>query len=343
MLAEKMQDLGYDENFTSTDGDSPAAIGNRIGAAVIAYGLADGSNEAGNYADPSYTPVNEPLIYKLGEIEMVDPNRWQPLALDFIVTQNGIPLPDKVQIYVGSGWGPTLPFALTGSRPYHDPGIPPQINHNSNPDNWQCAGGASEDEYKAAAVEVIRYNSRLTADDGATIDISPGAHGNNPLGTNDGTGYPVNPATGQPYAPNVVKRGDYMRVVPQFWADGPKSETPPGHWHLFANYVSDNPLTVKQIGGTGPVVNDLEWDVKLYFALSAATHDAAVACWGHQTHIRLRTADLHDPFHGEPRTVLRSGRTVVPHVRLAARAWIDRGHHVGHDRARRTSRAPRGP
>jgi hypothetical protein len=279
MLAEKMEDLGYDESFTSTVGDSPAAIGNRIGAAIIAHGLSDGSNEAGNYADPTYTPVNEPLIYKLGEIEMVDPNRWQPLALDFFITQNGIPLPSGIQGYVGSGWGPTLPFALTGPRPYHDPGIPPQINHNSNPDDWQCAGGASEDEYKAAAVEVIRYNSRLSPDDGVTIDISPGARGNNTLGTNDGTGYPVNPVTGQPYAPNVVKRGDFTRIIPQFWADGPKSETPPGHWHLYANYVSDSPLVIKQIGATGPVVNDLEWDVKMYFAISSATHDAAVACW----------------------------------------------------------------
>jgi hypothetical protein len=36
---------------------------------------------------------------------------------------------------------------------------------------------------------------------------------------------------------------------------------------------------VKQIGGTGPVVDDLEWDVKLYLALNAAVHDAACAAW----------------------------------------------------------------
>ncbi len=40
----------------TTTGDTPAAVGNRIGAAVIAFGLADGSNEAGNYADPTYAP-----------------------------------------------------------------------------------------------------------------------------------------------------------------------------------------------------------------------------------------------------------------------------------------------
>jgi hypothetical protein len=75
-----------------------------------------------------------------------------------------------------------------------------------------------------------------------TIDISPGRYGNNPLGTNDGTGHPVNPVTGQPYAPNVVPRGDFARVLAEFWADGPKSETPPGHWNTLANHVTDHPM-----------------------------------------------------------------------------------------------------
>jgi hypothetical protein len=34
-----------------------------------------------------------------------------------------------------------------------------------------------------------------------------------------------------------------------------------------------------RVGGTGPVVDRLEWDVKLYFTLNAALHDAACAGW----------------------------------------------------------------
>lgn len=116
--------------------------------------------------------------------------------------------------------------------------------------------------------------------DNTLVDISPGAIGNNPLGSDAGTGFTTNPVAGGNYAANNVKRGDYTRVLAEFWADGPNSETPPGHWHVLANQVADNPLTVKRIRGTGPVVNDLEWDVKVYFALSAATHDAACAAWG---------------------------------------------------------------
>jgi len=112
------------------------------------------------------------------------------------------------------------------------------------------------------------------------IDISPNARGNNTLGTNDGSGHALNPATGLAYSPQIVPAGDYYRVLAEFWADGPESETPPGHWFTIANYVSDHPAFVKRIGGVGPVVDDLEWDVKLYLALGGAMHDAAVAAWG---------------------------------------------------------------
>ncbi|HXJ72924.1 MAG TPA: vanadium-dependent haloperoxidase, partial [Candidatus Dormibacteraeota bacterium] len=126
-------------------------------------------------------------------------------------------------------------------------------------------------------------------DDGVMIDISPGVYGNNSLNDPpadyqipsiyDGHGHAENPITHQPYASNLVKRGDYVRALSEFWADGPTSETPPGHWNVVANDVADSPFLVKKIGGTGPIVDDLEWDVKMYLALNAATHDAACACW----------------------------------------------------------------
>src|SRR5207249_1141107 len=46
-----------------------------------------------------------------------------------------------------------------------------------------------------------------------------------------------------------------------------------------ANNVSDNTNFVKRLGGVGPVLDDLEWDVKLYFAVNAGVHDAACAAW----------------------------------------------------------------
>ncbi|MBL9121609.1 MAG: hypothetical protein JNL80_17005, partial [Phycisphaerae bacterium] len=57
--------LGYDKNFTSTVGNTPAAIGNRIASVILAAGLVDGSNEQGNYApNNGYVPVNPSLPFK---------------------------------------------------------------------------------------------------------------------------------------------------------------------------------------------------------------------------------------------------------------------------------------
>lgn len=271
----RMLARGFDKTFTSTTGDLPAAVGNRIAAAVIAYGLADGSNEAGNYGDPTYTSVNEPLIVKLPANDpalpgtvMADPDRWQPLALDFQVTQNGIPLPGQIQKFVGARWNQVTPFALTRANPsdvYLDPGPQPHLG---------------DPEFTDGPVQLLGFSQALDPTNPTMIDISPHGFGNNPLGTNDGTGYALNPVTGLPYTPQLVKRADFARVLAEFWADGPESETPPGHWNVLANRVADDPATVKQIGGAGPVVNDLEWDVKTYLALNGAEHDAAIACWG---------------------------------------------------------------
>ncbi|MEL6132932.1 MAG: vanadium-dependent haloperoxidase, partial [Bacteroidota bacterium] len=104
-----------------------------------------------------------------------------------------------------------------------------------------------------------------------------------------GPGHTLNPVTGQPYEPNIVPRGDYARVLAEFWADGPDSETPPGHWFTILNYVNDHPMLEKKFEGEGPVLDDLEWDVKSYFTLGGAMHDAAISAWsvkGYYDYIR---------------------------------------------------------
>src|SRR5207247_10598501 len=82
-------------------------------------------------------------------------------------------------------------------------------------------GTPADAAYKQAAVDVIRKSAELDPTDQRTVDIAPDAMGDNPLGTNDGHGYRVNPVTGKPYAPEDVPRADYARVLAEFWADGP--------------------------------------------------------------------------------------------------------------------------
>lgn len=282
-LNARMIALGYDPGITTTTGPSPAAVGNRIAASVLAFGAADGSNEASGFENQYYEPVNEPLIpdEHFGNPTITDPNRWQQLALDSFIDQGGNPQPGEVRDFLSPEWGVVSAFALSGEDltifpgpedfdwwVFHDPGPPPKL------------GGPGDQAYRHGFKQVVEFSSTLDPDDGVMIDISPASIGNNSLGQNDGNGYDVNPITGQPYTPQIVPRGDYTRVLAEFWADGPDSETPPGHWFTILNYVSDHPLLEKRFNGTGPVLDGLEWDVKAYLALGGGMHDVAVATWG---------------------------------------------------------------
>lgn len=264
-----MAKLGYDINDQSSAGDGPRALGNRIGSAVLDAFAEDGANEQNNYADPNgYTARNAPLIVDLPGTVVRDPTRWQPLGLSQAVTQNGISLGSGAQGYIGSQWGQVVPFALVRpapGAPYLDLGPPPT---------------ALDDDLVQAAVEIIRRTAELDIQDGVRWDVSPGAYGNNSLGSNDGHGRPVNPVTGLPYPPEPVLRGDFARMLAEFWADGPSSETPPGHWNTIANSVSYDPRFERRLFGSAPEVMDpLAWDVHLYLALNGALHDAAIAAW----------------------------------------------------------------
>ena len=260
-----MQRLGYDPDDMTAAGDSPRALGNRIAQAIIAFGATDGANEQNDYADTTgFSFVNSPLVVDDTGATMVNPSLWQPLNLAVSVTQNGINTTAGVQGYIGAHWRSVTPFAMTrpeGGGLYHNPGPAP-------------AFGA---EVRGFVVDIIRKSSLLGSDE--LIDLSPASVGNNSLGANDGTGHPVNPVTGNPYTPQLVKRGDFGRVLAEFWADGPKSETPPGHWNVLANQVADSPGFSRRLFGTGAELDALEWDVKVYLALNGAVHDAAITAW----------------------------------------------------------------
>ncbi len=283
--------LGYSTNNTSRNTSTPAGVGNAVYDAVSLWFSNDGSRQTNGIPFPTANPpvaypdypagqggyafVNGPLATALPGITdgngntLVDINHWQRLQVVNAVDQNGFPA-GPIQGYLGAQWLGVRPFCLArtdAAKPWIDPGPPPFF------------GGPTHAEFISNVVEVIRYSSQLTPDDGVLIDISPASQGNNSLGANDGRGRLVNPVTGLPYVPQITKRGDFARALTEFWADGPSSETPPGHWNVVANDIADDPRTIKRIGGTGPVVDDLEWDIKVFFTLNAAGHDAACAAW----------------------------------------------------------------
>jgi hypothetical protein len=293
-----MSYLGYDINDVSIDygGGSATALGNHLAQCYIDLGLADGSNEANAYANVAYTPVNPALEPELpGNPNIIDLNHWQPLKLPVSIDQAGN-LVTAEPSFLSPEWGRVSPFALEEADRtvyerdgyeywvYHDPGGPPTID------------GTLSDNYKWAFSLVAVWSSHLQPDPDVMIDISPASLGNitsyptqfedypafyNTLAGGDpSTGYDVNPVTGAAYTPQEVPLGDYTRVLAEFWADGPDSETPPGHWFVILNTVNEHEQLQKRFAGAGPELGALEWDIKAYFTLGGAMHDAAVTAWG---------------------------------------------------------------
>lgn len=298
------ESYGYDKNFTSTDYSSNtySALGNYIAQEMIDFGLQDESNEENNYENLFYYPDNDPLILDLYEDNSsIDPNKWQPLAFDVFIDQSGNTYALETPSFLSPEWGKVKSFSLKtedlsilndgfDSFIYNDPGPPAFIQYSEM--------NGIQDPYKWNFALVIAWSSHLDPTDDTMIDISPGAMGNIDInsfpntfdeyrnfynftdGGSIGNGHEINPVTGNIYNSQMVKRSDYARVLAEFWADGPDSETPPGHWFTILNYVSDHSETIKKIGGRGPVVSNLEWDVKSYLVLGGAMHDAAINIWG---------------------------------------------------------------
>ncbi len=303
-----MFDMGYNPYYIETiyqTGDYKA-LGNYLAGCIISYGLSDGANELDDngditYPNTAYMPVNPPMItLDPGNPDLLDPNRWQPLTLDTFIDQSGNVIPGDTPDFLSPEWGRVIPFALTEDDKtvytrdgydywvYHDPGPPPFLD--------TLMTGEDSDYYKWGFSLVSVWASHLDTTDGVMIDISPASIGNiqsypqSPVdypnfynlidGGDASIGHDLNPVTGMPYEPQIVPRGDYGRVLAEFWADGPDSETPPGHWFVILNYVNDHDMLEKRFNGQGPLLDDLEWDVKSYFTLGGAMHDAAVTAWG---------------------------------------------------------------
>ena len=291
-----MTALGYDP--TSAFESRRRRSGAALPAFYITSGLEDGSNERNGYANLGSTETGQSGIaavrsgaYPGLSGPRTAGNRW---IVGRYIDQSGHVFSTSAAEFISPEWGRVAPFALSEEDLIvhrRDGAELPRLSRPRAPAIVSTARFPAH--YKWGFALVARWSSHLSPDDGVLMDIAPSGIGNlGPLprrfedypGFYDpvpwGPGYRVNPVTGKPYVPQPVPRGDYTRVLAEYWADGPDSETPPGHWFTILNAVGDHERLVRRLGGNGPMLDRLEWDVKAYFALGGAMHDVAVAAWG---------------------------------------------------------------
>ena len=234
---------------------------------------------------------------------MTDPNRWQPLQLEHMISQNGIPVENGVQQAVGPHWGHVIGFALPAGR--HDRAcrsIPGRRRSSADP--------ATDQAYKDQAVEVIRDSSQLDAADGGDDrHLARRARGNNPLGHQRRRGSPGQPGD-RPAVRAERRQAGRLRPCPDRVL-GRRAEVRDAARPLERRRQRGRPTSWTRTCGSAAAatpVDRLQWDVKLYLALNGATHDAAIAAWGLKGHYDSVRPISMIRYMGGLRPVERSGR-----------------------------------
>jgi PAP2 superfamily len=227
-----MTGLGYDPDTINPDPGSPSAIGKAAAQAVLDYRASDFSNAANNFANNTgYRPVNSanPDADNAPGGSTFDPNRWQPLRVPT----------GTVKDADGN------PIITADPASYRDQGpLTPQMG-----------------QVKAFSLQA-NYDFRPQAPP-RLGDQSEYVDGLGNVTTSD-------QAYRDQFAQVLAISGSLtteQKAIAEFWADGPRTETPPGHWNQLAQDVAHRDD------------NTVAEDVKLFFALNNALLDAAIATW----------------------------------------------------------------
>lgn len=229
--------LGY--RPVANSDDSPAGIGYKVAMAMLNSRSHDGSNYQNDFAPVTsayyphpYTPVNSPdPISEVGIFgSSFDPNKWQPLRVP-----NGTVLDDQEQAAVDN-----LNINSFGDQEFLTP-------------HWG-----------AVTPFALDYGSQFRPTPPPQFGShAPYTDAKGLLSTNE-----------EAYLRQIEEviyysstLGDRKKVIAEFWADGPRTESPPGHWNQLAHGLIER----DQLG--------LEASTHLFFALNGALLDAGIATW----------------------------------------------------------------
>jgi hypothetical protein len=218
-----------DLNYPGTS-TTPVQVGNQAADAVLAFRHTDGSNQLGT---PAYSDTTGYLPRNTWDT-MPEPWRWQPLC---VLNAAG----------VAAGMSP-VPSA-TSCLPPPD-GTLGQYYVIQKPltPQWQNVTPFSDLD------PVTHFPSQ-----GPVVFQLPG-----PPKNADGSYSTTDVSTALTDTANL---SDISKVKAEYWADGPKTEFPPGHMVAFAQALS-------RMRG-----DSLDQDAKLFFAMGNALMDASISAW----------------------------------------------------------------
>ncbi len=224
---------------SSTNAATPAGVGNLAATAVIEERVSDGSNATGGFAQMTsatypelYKPYNHAdpsSTYSIGGSDF-DVNYWTPLRV------------------------PNGTLLDANGNPTHDDGDPgTYTDQNFLTPHW-------------GAVEPFAMTSG-----GQFRPPAPPKYGSDEPYTDALGNTSTNDQAFRTQVADVVEMSgtltDEEKVIAEFWADGPHTWTPPGHWVQIAIGVS---LRDRHTLGE---------DVRMFMALTGATLDAGISAW----------------------------------------------------------------
>jgi len=247
LFAEYEQDKGYFRTYMTAMGysattaidHSAASIGYQAAIAVLDARANDGSNAANDFEPITslvypdfYEPVNSPDPIDSAGIfgQDFNPNKWQPLRVPngTVLNEDEIAVVDNLNINS---------FGDQEFLTSHWGGVTP----------FALTHGA---QFRPVAPPLLNSDALYT--DALGVQS-----------TNDAA-YRRQIEEVLFYSANLTDR---LKVIAEFWADGPRTESPPGHWNQIAHGVIERDNL------------DLVASSQLFFALNGALLDAGIATW----------------------------------------------------------------
>lgn len=235
--------------LTSADLNTPAGLGRQAWLNVQAARASDGSNAANNFVD--VTSANYPTLYAPRN----SANPAAPNSVGKVCNPGDVP---GVTCFDNAHWAPLR--VPTGT--FRDADNLPAVN-NGDPSTFRdqvflTPHWGAVTPFALASFGQLRPTPPAIPGSNAPYTDATGKVTTNDAAYNEQTDEILNIS---------ANLDDEQKCIAEYWADGPQSTTPPGHWNQFAQDISYRDR------------NDFGADVKMFFALNGGLLDSSIGCW----------------------------------------------------------------